>query len=105
MIGRIQWVMQILMKDTENNVRMFANNSIVQDDQGILGRVINYDKYSHVIYVMVRVNTFSWKIEKWHPYCCNEIQTFLWSINTPFACRYQSHYRSPDLRPMDMDID
>ena len=84
---------------------MFENNSIVKGIDGIIGRVIYYDRYSHVVHVLVRLNTFSWKIEKWDPYCCNEIQTYLWPINTAFACRYYQPYKSPDLRPIDMEID
>ena len=84
---------------------MFENNCIVQNNQGIIGRVVYYDRLTHTLHVMVRLNTFSWKIEKWDPYSCNKKQTFLWSINIPFACRYIEQHRSPDLRPIDMEID
>lgn len=84
---------------------MIANNSIVQNDFGVMGRVIYHDKYSHVIHVIVRVNTFTWKIEKWDPYHCNQIQTYLWPIETPFRIRYQKIQRTPDLKPMYMEID
>lgn len=93
------------MKDTVNNIRMFENNSIVQNDYGVIGRVVYHDRLTYKIHVMVRLDTFSWKIEKWDYYQCNEIQTYLWTINTPFACRYYQPYRSPDLRPIDMEID
>lgn len=97
--------MPILTMATVNRVRMFANNCIVQNDENIIGRVIYHDKLKHVVYVIVRLNTFTWKIEKWDPSDCNEIQSYLWTINIPFACRYFSHHRSPDLRPIDMEID
>lgn len=84
---------------------MFANNCIVKNDYDILGRVIYFDRYSHVVHVIVRLNTFSWKIEKWDPYSCKEVQAYLWPIETPFACRCYQSYRSPDLRPMHMEID
>ncbi len=84
---------------------MFANNCIVQNDEGVLGRVIYYDRYSHVLRVIVRLNTFTWKIEKWDQFRCNEVQAYLWPIETPFVIRYQKMHRTPDLRPINMEID
>jgi hypothetical protein len=85
---------------------MFANNCIVKNDDGIVGRVIHYDRYSHVIHVIVRTNTFTWKVEKWDPYKCYEFQTYLWPMETPFCIRYQKIHRTPELKPMCMmDMD
>lgn len=84
---------------------MFKNNCIVQNNDNVIGRVLYYDRVKYTVYVIVRKDTFTWKIEKWDPYQCNEIQTYLWPINTAFACRYYQPYQSPDLRPIDMEID
>lgn len=80
---------------------MYQNNDIVENSYGILGRVIHHDRYSHVVHVLVRVNTFTWKIEKWDPYFCNKKMAFLWPIETPFAIRYQRRHRTPELRPLN----
>ena len=87
------------------NIIMIQNNSIVQNYNGVIGRVVYKDNYTYMLHVLVRLDTFSWKIEKWDIYSCNEIQGYLWTINTAFACRYYEPYKSPDLRPMDMEID
>ncbi len=84
---------------------MFANNCIVQNEEGVMGRVMYHDKYSHVVHTLIRLDTFSWKIEKWDQFRCYEIQAFLWPVETAFACRYYQPYKSPNLKPIDMEID
>ena len=105
-IGQIQLEMLILMMVMGNNIRgMFKNNTIVKNSEDIIGRVIYHDTYSHVVHVIVRVNTFTWKIEKWDPFHCYPCLTYLWPLETPFCIRYQKMHRTPDLRPIDMEID
>lgn len=84
---------------------MLDNNSIVQNDYGVLGRVVYNDNIKREVHVIVRLDTFSWKIEKWDPYRCKNVETYLWPMSTPFCNRYQKIHRTPDLRPMAMEID
>jgi hypothetical protein len=84
---------------------MFNNNSIVRNYEGIVGRVFYHDTYSHVVHVLVRVNTFTWKVEKWDAFDCYDAPVYLWPIETPFCIRYQKIHRTPDLKPLNMEID
>lgn len=82
---------------------MYKLNDIVEYD-GVLGRVFSYDKITHSVHVLFRVNDHTWKVEKCDEFFCKHIQKYMWSVDTAFCIKYQKMHRTPQLGPDEGDI-
>lgn len=83
---------------------MYKANDIVEYE-GNLGRVFSYDKITHSVHVLFRVNDHTWKVEKCDEFFCKHVQTYMWGIEYAFRIRYQKANRTPVLKPVNADED
>lgn len=101
MIGQTQWVMPILRMATENK-QMFKLNDPVQMN-GIIGRVFAIDKLN-TLHVLVRVNEYTWKVEKWYSMMCQPYMNYMWTVQSAFKTQHHTRFvKTPEFQSMKND--
>lgn len=83
---------------------MYKCNDIVECD-GRYGRVVYFDPTTYTVHVLIKLNEYTWKLEKVQPYMCNPAQVFLWTIESAFRTWYRRNNKTPELVPMVIDDD
>ncbi len=83
---------------------MYKLNDIVEYE-GVLGRVFSYDKITHSVYVLFRLNDHTWKVEKCDEFFCKHVQKYMWGVETALCIKYQRLQRTPNLVPLNSDLE
>ena len=94
--------MLILTLDTENKIRMFLANSVVEYNH-VVGRVICHDKIERKVHVLVRQSEYTWVLKKWDDLHCKLSQSLLWHMESPFATGYNRSHSTPRLDAMEVE--
>lgn len=81
---------------------MFQYNDIIEDNYGNIGRVLYHDVKNTNVYMLVRVNTNTWKQMKVYDMLCHRIKAgFMWYIEDAFGIRkLRPIYTEPEIQPL-----
>lgn len=83
---------------------MYLPNQIVEFS-GKYGRVMYYDHRAHIVHVLFKLDSCTWKVEKCDEAFCKVAQVFLWGIETPFCIRHRMRVYTPRLVPTRTNTD